>query len=577
MKKQLLLLLALSCAGISYGQFFSKEYGSTATDRLTDGTAAVQGPAGHIMTGTSTIAGTTDLVLIRTDAQGLTPLAPFFRNTYRLMTPPGAPLTSTPVKVIQMPSGNIFVVGSYSGSVATDKGIYTAVFGPGGNVISIRGWKTTNTATTTITAASACRAVSAADPTVFVTGTADLTPFNSTLGTGVFVISLDGNTNTLNWSLTYAFSGLSGESAADIIDSPYNSEVVVAGNFNNANDRGAFLLRVNRANGFPIAPPNIFNYTTTNESVSAIALNPNSVLPQSGFILCGTSNQGSANNRMWVFKVNTTCNAVLANRFFSYSVTTSAITGSDIITRLNTSNQNEFYASGTAVTGQLGQNDMVVFKLSFALAILGEYTYGTAATSESNAEIAAHTDGLGIYGNIRISQLAGNGDMYVAKAYYNGITTCNSEINPGTSANVVLTTTTTPVQDVKDLAFPGVILTQNSNVTIFNYCNAAAVIGGSNARISQQDETSEVNAALFPNPVSLSNPTLNLKLNSPTEQQIEIRITDMLGREVLNQQISITEGESLQQIQLPSGLSAGVYNMSISGNSVGENHRFVIE
>jgi hypothetical protein len=51
----------------------------------------------------------------------------------------------------------------------------------------------------------------------------------------------------------------------------------------------------------------------------------------------------------------------------------------------------------------------------------------------------------------------------------------------------------------------------------------------------------------------------------------------MLGREVLNQQISIAEGESVQQVQLPSGLSAGVYNMSISGNGVSENHRFILE
>ncbi len=577
MKKQLFLLLALGFAGIANGQYFTKEYGTTATDRLTDGTAAVQGPAGHIMTGTSTFSGAIDLVLIRTDAQGLTPVVPFFRNTYRLQTPSGAVLSSTPVKVIQMPGGQIFVAGSYSGTAATDRGVYTATFDAGGNVLNIKGWKTINTATTTITAVSACRAATAADPTVFVTGTVDLTPYNSTLGAGVFVISLNGNTNALNWSLTYAFSGLNGETAADIIDSPYSSEVVVAGNYNNANDRGAFLLRLNRVNGMPIAAPNIFNYAASNESVSAIALNPNSSIPNAGYILCGSTNQGSNLNRMWVFKVNTTCNAVLANRFISYSISTSSLSGADIITRLNTSSQYEFYASGSASSGQLGQNDMVVVKLNYTLGLLGEYSYGTVGTSETNEEISAQPDGLGIYGNIRISQLAANGDMYVVKSYFNGFTQCNYEINPTVSSAPVLTTTTTPVQDVKDLSFPSLILTQNSNVTIFNYCNAAAVPGGSNARFAEQDETAEVNSALFPNPVSLSNPVLNLSLKVAEEQQIEIRITDMLGREVLNQQISITEGQSVQQIQLPSGLSAGVYNLSIIGNNVSENHRFVIE
>ncbi|MGL5889649.1 MAG: T9SS type A sorting domain-containing protein, partial [Bacteroidia bacterium] len=109
------------------------------------------------------------------------------------------------------------------------------------------------------------------------------------------------------------------------------------------------------------------------------------------------------------------------------------------------------------------------------------------------------------------------------------------------------------------------------------YCNAAAVIGGSNARIASQEETSEINAVVYPNPVSLSNPILNLNLNSVTDQQIEIRITDMLGREVLNQKTIITEGQSLQTLQLPADIRAGVYLIMLNGEGIYETHRFVVE
>jgi hypothetical protein len=560
-------------------QYFTREYGTTApADRLTDGTPVISGPAGHILAGTTNIVSNTDMVLIRTDAAGATPGLPTFRNYYRLLSSTGAVLTSTPAKVIQMPAGRIFVAGTYTGTAATDKGVYTAVFNPDGTVGAIAGWKTTAAATTTITATSACRSNIAGDETVYVTGSVDLAPYNTTLGSGVFIIAVNGNNNALVWSQTYWFSALSGETAADIIASPYNSnaELVVAGNFNNSGDRGSFLMRVNRTTTFPISA-NTFNYTT-NESVSGIALAPSPISTNEGFVLCGTTNSGSAINRMWVFRVNANCNAVINNVFIAYSNSASTISGSDIISRTNAMSNLEFYASGTAATGQLGQNDMVVVKLSATLGFVGEYTYGTVGTSESNQEIAGLTDGIGIYGNIRISSLATNGDMYVAKAYYNGVTQCNTASNTSVVTVAALTTTTTPVDDVKDLAQPGLSISSIGNVTIFSYCNAVSVAGGSNARNAAPiAEETDNSTQVFPNPVSITNPLVQLLIHSPSEQQIEIRITDMLGREVMNQQIMVAEGQSVQQIQLPHGISTGAYNITVTAGDRSENHRLLVQ
>ncbi|MGL5891188.1 MAG: T9SS type A sorting domain-containing protein, partial [Bacteroidia bacterium] len=110
-------------------------------------------------------------------------------------------------------------------------------------------------------------------------------------------------------------------------------------------------------------------------------------------------------------------------------------------------------------------------------------------------------------------------------------------------------------------------------VSQFGICSADRLA----APAQSTNDDINLSMVISPNPVSLNSPVLQLKMNSPAEQQIEIRITDMLGREVLNQKVVITQGESVQQIQLPSGISAGVYTMSISGNGVNENHRFVME
>lgn len=583
MKKTLVLFSLILGALQLNAQYFTREYGTTGNgDRLTDGGPTANGPAGHLLTGTTNIASASDIALVRTNSAGATGGFPTFRNYYRLVNSANATLTATPVKVIQMPGGNIFVAGSYTGAAATDKGVFTAVFNASGTVQSVRGWKTISTATTTITASSACPSNIAGDETVYVTGSVDLNPFNPTLGlgSGVFIIAVNGSTNALVWSQTYSFSALNGESAADIIASPYNNnaELVVAGNYQNGTDRGSFLLRVNRNTTFPISA-NTFNYTTTNESVSGICLAPHPVATSEGFALCGTTNPNSSLNRMWVFRVNANCNTVINNAIITYSNTTSGFTGSDIITRTNSMGIVEFFASGTAVSGQLGQNDMVVEKLSSTLGFVGEYTYGTAATSESNQEIAGFADGIGVYGNIRISGLAGNGDMYVTKAYYNGVTQCNSTSNTSTIATPVLTPATTPVVEIKDLFMPALVISPLSTLSLFTYCNAVTVAGGSNLRLINQDEEDASQSALlvYPNPASVTDAQLTVQLTSQVAQQIEIRITDMLGREIMNKQIFVAEGLTNTQIQLPSGLAEGVYNLQISGEEIYQSLRFMLK
>ncbi|MGL5890285.1 MAG: T9SS type A sorting domain-containing protein, partial [Bacteroidia bacterium] len=258
----------------------------------------------------------------------------------------------------------------------------------------------------------------------------------------------------------------------------------------------------------------------------------------------------------------------------------SANYGSDIIERLGTDGRYRYYVSATDDNGLFGFNDMIVYLVEDATGnATAHYTYGKISDTEQSDEISSFSgtpaDGITVYGNVQSNTDFGN--EYFVKAYFNGVTSCNQLTSiPSTSVYPIARITRTLTRTGTFSA----VITQASilnNFVTTPLCYDNTVFNGSNARIAQQEETAEVNTVIYPNPVSFSSLILNLNLNSVTNQQIEIRVTDMLGREVLNQQINITEGKSVQQIQLPSGLSAGVYNMSINRNNIIENHRFILE
>lgn len=578
MKKLLFTGITLLAMLPLTAQFFTKEYGSgSVTDRIADGTASISGPAGHIMAGQTFVSQINDLMLIRTDAFGTVGGAPFFQNHYRLQTTGGGQLTSIPAKVIQMAGGNIFVVGTYQNAVPTfvARGIYTAVFDNAGTVLNVTGWQATATSTTAITAISACPSDVAGDPTVYVTGTMDLTPYGAGLGSGIFALSVNGNTNVLNWSMAYNLPLISNEVVTDIIASPYAAELMMIGNFRtSAGDGAAFMLRADDATGTSLGV-NVYNYTSSNESVSAIALS--STAP-TGFVICGTTNNSSAVNRVWVFETNNTGAGITGNIFINSS-NGSAATGVDVFQRLNTAAVFEYYVAANITTGTIGLNDMVVFKLTNVLGVTGQYTYGKPNTNEQVVEIAPHTSGIGVYGNTNSGTVTTNAEGYVVKTYYNGVTACNSSITSTTRVAPALTVAGTTH------SMPGV-LTSISRVFIlqgpvntYPICSALTVVGGSNVRLGNASDELQYETAstVFPNPVSQANPYIFLSFKSSYEQQIEIRVIDLAGREISNQQISVAEGELQQQINFSTSMSPGIYFMTVFANGSTETHRILVE
>jgi Secretion system C-terminal sorting domain len=581
--KKLLSLLCVLAFGTAQAQYFQNLNGSPAYDELVDGTNVTLGGQGHLMLGSTQVIGGLDLVLTRTNLNGVIGAAPTFNRNYRLTTTTNIVLSTVPCKVLQIPNGRLVVVGTYySATSVVPQGIFTAVLTQAGAVLSVRGWQTVLPAVSgTIFATSACNALPNSN-TVYICGYSDAT----TLGNGgrPIVMAINGSTNALIWGLIHDFVPAFPASkllANDIIASPYQpagvAEVFIVGTQYDGNGGDAgFTYRVNAANGNPVGQATLFDSGRQDEFV-AVSLATGAGGGTNGFFITGNTNV----NGDWdavAFKTDPVGSGAAWINIIDYS-TGGDNFGTDVIQRLNTSNQWTYYLSGTVTAGSQGGSDMVVFFLDDNGLAQREFTYGTA-NSERSVEISSFSglaagDGITVYGNTPTS--ADAGQEYYVKAYYNGLSGCNEAFAIPNTNSYPLSRVQAPISRTGSVSAINLLLPViQPPPTITPLCFNVTLAGGSNARAAENTENS-VSAELYPNPVSLNSAILNLNLNSPSEQQIDIRITDMLGREVLNQTIVVAEGESLQQIQLPSGISAGVYNLSISGASVNENHRFVIE
>ncbi len=572
--------------GFLNAQYYQNTNNSGGTDRIADGTNITAGGQGHLIAASTNVLGTQDLLLTRTNANGTIGGLNTFNQVYRLLTPNNQPLNAEPVKILQVGNGRICVVGNYYSTFSpTPSGIFTAVLNSGGGVISAVGWQTVSPgASQAIFATSACRAISAVSNNVYISAACDATvPGN---GARALLIAINGSTNALIWGRIYDFN-LPYAAAykfipRDLVASPYQPSLVpelfVVGQVydDQGNDEG-FDFRVNINTGAVVGNVTTFDTGKFDDFV-AVTVASGLGGGGNGFAIAG-HNYAYGSRQPMVMKVDQTGGGVRWANNYKYTGGNESY-AADIIQRQNTSGQWTFYLSTTPDFGLFGGRDMVAVLIDDLGVAQVEWTYGTAA-DEYAAEISSFTgtpsDGITVFGNINYAVGPDFGDVYYVKAYYNGVTACNVTRDAPPTDTYSLSRVSRPFFATGNVGGSTLLLNVQLPASVTQICFAVTIAGGNNARTAETQESNAVSSTLYPNPVSLSAPVLSLNLNSATEQQIEIRITDMLGREVLNQQISIAEGQSVQQIQLPSGLSAGVYSMSISGNNVSENHRFIIE
>ena len=584
MKKLLLIVLALT--GLTANaQYFHHIYGTTDGQKLSDGiNTNVQG-LGHFMVG---YAGQNGLSVSRTDITGNVPGAPYFNNWYQISSPvSGAVVYVNESRAFEFDNGAGFgIIGQYQD--LSNPSAYTGVFflqlDAVGNVLNIFTYVPVGggVAVDVVNVGGLHESIFTGGNEVFVSGTTT----DATSRLDPFALMIDVNTGALIWSGVYDLAMPSGNPGInfgrDISCSPYSptgvKEVVLTGSVLDANGSGTFdgfTLRLDANSGAPITgSADIYGTAASNEEFYSISIANSTAGGSDGFVLGGfTDANGSAD--FWVMKTDQTLTTLWANAYDYNGSPNAANYCNDVIERLNTAGNYEYYAAGYVFTGVFGSYDMLLIKtddLGNGVA-LGEATYGDARTDYGIAidqYNGTGADGISFFGfreGAAPPIINGNYDMYLVKAYFNGETPCNQKIHDVlTSPGPKIYTNSAATHVDKLQAYTNFNWT-TAKAYDKTVCYATTIAGGSNARVAPA-QNSDKQATVLPNPMQAGASSIEISVESPVATTAQVAIYDMLGRQYYNGTVQLQKGANALPIDISSAnMAAGTYTVRISANN----------
>lgn len=590
MKTTVLVTVLFALSLNVQAQYYQRAYGKNC-DVLNDGTPTTHGMNGHLMVGHTDGFGGNDLAFIRTDANGVINVAPTFKSGYRFLNSSSSRLNVVPVDVMQTATGAIVVVGnstvSLSSSPLTE--VFIALSTSSGVITSAISY-----ASTSFLNARATRACLSTFNTshVYVTGYVNTSVANDVRP---FIICYNWSTNTTVWTKTYDFNPTLADQniPAALICSPYGSEVAIIGNTTlSSGVQKGFYFRVNRSTGAiiqsapgsgPLADVVILSGQSDIDELKAITTGYSSVAGSvQGYVIAGNKREiATPETYPWIFKIDLNGNITWSRELVhgnGYSLV------NDIVQRLNTSGQYEFYLTGNAEHGYVSTDqDIVVFKCDQNGFGLQEFTYENPGLQQGVcAGIVRNTstDGLGIYG----TDVSGNlslipGDLYMIKAYFNGSNACLESIYTPTNLIRVPLVWTAPASVIGTMTSSPMSVLFLGQLVEYPYCSTPFIPGASNARLAEpnQPQEAESHLSISPNPSNSETQTLLLTSAYADETQLLVNIVNIEGREVKRFTQTVASGQQQTQLLLGTNLTQGIYFVRIQAGEKTETIRFVVQ
>lgn len=278
---------------------------------------------------------------------------------------------------------------------------------------------------------------------------------------------------------------------------------------------------------------------------------------------------------MWALKIDPTGGSIYFSTELDYSAGDRNEFGYDIIERVNTFGDYEYYVGGYVDQGYFGNEDEVVYKLNYygaPVASGSEFTYGGPGNDRVleldylNFGVPTSNVGLSMF-NYSSGSFAtlGQADFYHVRSYFNGITACNFILDnaryyygPGFYNDAKQDIDQSSAQRQRSLDWT-VASMQNALI-----CTANSVPGGANTRIGESggDETEITGSNVFPNPLTLDNLLLNIQFDAAgTGEDIQVEVMNALGQVCMKTQQTLGDGATQIQVNLGENgaLRAGVY------------------
>lgn len=595
MKKIKLLAFASLMAGGLNAQYFQHVYGAHQEDFLESGVnASPTMPQGHVMTGYTDNPGNITLQVTYTDLDGRFVSPPFFNNVYPINTSVGNLVDARGRRVIQpaQAGGRILVWGDYDeniGGVST-KFFYTVINSNGTPTGVVASY---NLPFPVVEAEATSITYSTTRPnTVFACGYVRIVTGGQRYP---IIMSIDATTGVIIWSGMYQIQSADW-AAMDLVESPYVTgsgipDIALTGHYvrpGGLNLCGCFWL-VSTATGAMTSPVVEYGLPLSGNAgvFNAIDIANNPFGSGAGFVLGGYyDNPGSGTNDMWAMKVSPNGMTVDFSTLIDYSIPGMQDYGNDIIERLNTGGNYEYYIGGYVVTPSsfLGE-EMLVQKLDFSgmpFIGLSQFTYGGNLGDERAAQLdqynglGTNNDGLSVFGTtINSFPALAFHDFYLVKSYFNGPTACNFDLQappsmPGPQLAEWWNATIPDQLKKKDM------LISFSPMLDWEICWSSSVTGGSNARLAAAT-TLEL-PGYFPNPVSRENGLVTVSFGKETVAGVaQVELRNALGQVCWSKQVTVADGQTNMQVELGNTLNAGMYHLIINQGNTMNNYRIMVQ
>ncbi|KAB2918798.1 MAG: T9SS type A sorting domain-containing protein [Bacteroidetes bacterium] len=593
MKKTFFTLTLSLMAYLCQAQYFQHVYGATSNENWPSGVNTFVQPQGHFIGANgSNSAGVAGVLAAYADNTGNILGAPNFNNFYTIGTAVGSTHNLSHTKVFEMNSGAGFgVVGLYQSPAGS--GVYYMQLDPNGNIIPggtfdytpmpVPGYMWNAIAVGNISK-------SASGNELYIVGSLQET--STTFDIHSFVIKIDIMTGAIFWSQIFSVSNtvspaISRDWGYDVIESPYigtwGPEVIVVGTtYDNSGTRTAdgYLVHFDAIFGNITFPWAVFFGTNNSEEYLTSITVSNSVAGGgTGFVLGGHSNyfNGGADWDFWMVKTDQNCGTTYWSTLHDYAANPGANGLSyDVMERLNTSSNYEYYLAGETDNGVFGSSDAVVLKTNdFGVAVAnGEFTYGGSAydmAAQLDQYNGTSVDGLSTYGLGTFATGVGGTDAYVVKSYFDGNSGCNesfatpiAQTGPGMFSESQFSTLST-FNSAMLLAF-------SSSASDAQLCNTSSIPGASNARMAPVEPKGDKEAIVSPNPMQQGSSVAMVEVESNEPTTVQIAVYDMLGKQYAAGNYTLTKGKNQLPVDLSTAnMAAGMYTVKISGTAINQN------
>lgn len=547
MKKFVLCLALMGTACASRAQYFHGFYGDNTTTG--NGQVTRRTSIGHVIAGSQAPY----LSVARTDPDGAFTAADNFNNNYELTdAATGRPVIVSNARVIELRSGNGYVVmGSYTLDAVNPNqyGVFYLQLDVSGNPGPLSAY--TNPSPDVPITLTALTESASASGEVFAAGVSD----NPGGPRHAFAMRLDASGGQ-NWGYTYDFSFLPQSqqvTISDVLENASTSDLMIVG----SGGSDALWLVIDPGNGVPSAAD--FYDAGRNETFSSIGISRDPAAQ--GYILSGTTDEyfWSAQNfyrpRMMAVKTDFNRNVQWFNSYVIETHTGNREDGADIVGRMNTLGQYEYYLAGRTYDISSGDENEVVLKIqddgtvNSGAAGLAVFHFYQNDFNSHPLSIDASDDpistGFSLYATAT-DRTTGVPTMLITKAYFNGFTACNSQQGMD-AVHVPLNYQHQPgnTGQVDHLPSVNVVLSNQFTSTDNMFCYASGVPQGDNTRMAPGFAVAEQGSALrvYPNPLE-KGATLHFSLQSDRAESALLQLVDMTGRIVYRTGFQLQEGQN---------------------------------